>query len=58
MTANDSQKEYLIAQNTALQEELCKCYYIIEMLRINNKESVEVFERAHQLIKEREAKDN
>ena len=58
MTAKDSQTEYLIDQNTALMEEMARCHYIIEMLRINNKESVEVFERAHQLIKEREAKDN
>jgi len=58
MTANDSQKEYLIAQNAALLEEMSKCHYIIEMLRINNGDAVAVFERAHELHKEREAQDN
>jgi len=58
MTANDSQKEYLIAQNTALMEEMSKCHYIIEMLKINNSDTVAVFERAYELHKEREAQDN
>ena len=58
MTANDSQKAFLIAQNAALLEEMSKCHYVIEMLRINNSDAVAVFERAYELHKEREAQDN
>ena len=58
MTANDSQKAFLVAQNKALMEETARLYYIIEMLRINNGDAVAVFERAHELHKEREAQDN
>lgn len=53
MTAAEQHQEWLAAQNAALMEEVSRLYYIIEMVRVNQPEMVEVFERSWDLKKER-----
>ena len=46
MTAQESQQEWLTAQNAALMEEVARMYYIIESIRVTQPELVGVFERS------------
>lgn len=54
MTAQESQNEWLTAQNAALMEEVARMYYIIESIRVTQPQLVAVFERSW-VIKAEEA---
>ena len=59
MTAQQSQNEWLTAQNAALMEEVARMYYIIESVRVTQPQLVEVFERSWVLkAEEAEASSN
>ena len=57
MTAKESHQEWLAAQNAALMTEVARMYYVIEMLRVNHPEAVDVFERSWELKQENETEN-